>query len=80
MTPESSTAIPTPLPSRPLKPALLRVRTALAPVACSSALGCSDKAVRAVMRLGEMPCTSANAAISSKRWAGSNTDSAATEV
>ena len=58
----------------------VRVRTALAPVAVSSALGVIEVAVRAVKRFGEMPCTSVRVAMSITRCAGNSTDSAVTEV
>jgi hypothetical protein len=47
--PESSTAMPTPLPSSPLRPAA----AAVAPTAC-----CSRLALRTTGRLGEMLTTS----------------------
>ena len=73
-------AMPTPLPSSPLIPWPVRLRMAAVPVASSSALGAVGMAVRDVMRLGEMPCTSASAAMSITRPAGNMTDSAATDV
>jgi hypothetical protein len=70
--PESSTAMPTPVPSSLLTP--LPVWAVLAPVASSSEL-----AVRAVGRFGEMLCTSLRAANCAMRLAGSITDSARTD-
>ncbi len=72
--PESSTAIATPVPSRPLHVMPALARTPFAPVACSIMLN-----VRVVMRFGEMLCTSLRAAIVDTALAGSRTDSARTD-
>ena len=74
ITPLSSTAMPTPAPFRPVIELPLAARTPVTPVDISSRL-----ALRAVMRLGEMPCTSLRAARLATWLAGSNTDNAVTD-
>ena len=69
------TAIVTPDPSKPVHADPLPVRTDVAAVDCSSRL-----AVRAVIRFGEMLCTSPRAAIVCTAPAGSRTDNARTET
>ena len=76
--PESSTAMPMPLPVMPVLPLKVAppvVRTLVTPVMVSSVL-----VVPVMRRFGEMLCTSASAAMVLILLAGSSADNAVTEV
>ena len=78
--PESSMAMPTPLPSRPVLPPDLATRGPLSVPVMMPVIDSSRLAVRTVGRLGEMLVTSARAAMVLTLAAGSSADSAVTDA